>query len=204
MQIKDFETLANAQAHEVEEGKLISAETMRIFIIKSGLYAYFKNNSSDLQMAAYDNLQSGGEFNFINSDSKSIAGLFDAMIAGDTDYSAALTNLKSLCVSESNAMIQPFLSATLSQFNAVKGVYTAKSINHVAGKDIVMILNADLTEKVAATLWRVESGFIDENAGRNSHIETANKYRIDMSGIKSGNYEVRIPFLNASFSIINT
>jgi hypothetical protein len=204
MKLKDFKTLPDAHAYETNEGRLISADRMRIFIVQSGLYSYFKNNSNDLQMAAYDNLQSAGQFNFIHGDSKSVVGLFDAMISSDAEYSEELTALKNICVLSSNSSIKPFETTKLSQFNSSKGVYTKKSIKHVAGKDIVITLNTDLPEEVAATLWRVESGFIDENAGRNVHIEIAQKYRIDMSGIKSGYYEVRIPFSNASFSIENT
>jgi len=52
-----------------------------------------------------------------------------------------------------------------------------------------------------ATVWRTESGFNAENAGRNVHIQAAKKYRIDMSGKKSGNYEVRVPLLDADFTV---
>ena len=90
---------------------------------------------------------------------------------------------------------------TQSQFNAAKGLYKSLPISFVAGKEIIVTLNADLYEKVAATVWRTEVGFNVENAGRNVHVQNANKYRIDMTGKKSGQYEVRLPLLDADFTV---
>ena len=96
---------------------------------------------------------------------------------------------------------KPFANTTQEQFNSAKGLYTSKQIAFAQGKDIVVTINADLSERVAATVWRTESGFNAENAGRNVYADTSSKYRIDMSGKKSGNYEVRIPLLGADFTV---
>jgi len=99
------------------------------------------------------------------------------------------------------AITKPFKNTTRANFNAAKGIFTAKQIAFVAGKDIVVTLNNTLPEKVAVTTWRVEAGFEDENTGRAVQVQNAQKYRINMQGKKSGNYELRIPLLNVDFSV---
>jgi hypothetical protein len=96
---------------------------------------------------------------------------------------------------------KPFANTTLAQFNSAKGLFTSQTISYTAGKDIIITLNADLSERVSATTWRVETGFNPENAGRSVFVDTAHKYRIDMSGKKSGDYEIRIPLLDADFTV---
>tara|TARA_R110001606_G_scaffold385158_1_gene548505 strand:+ start:5299 stop:5958 length:660 start_codon:yes stop_codon:yes gene_type:complete len=103
--------------------------------------------------------------------------------------------------SKSTVISNPHENATQAQFNSTKDLYKSIAISYQPGEEIIITLNADLPEKVAVTVWRKEVGFNDENAGRNVHIQTANKYRIDMSGKKPGNYEVRVPLLDADFSV---
>jgi len=99
------------------------------------------------------------------------------------------------------AAIQRFSNVTQSQLNTAKNLYTSMSITYMHGKDIVVTLSETLVEKVAVTTWRVEAGFEDENAGRAVQVQNAQKYRINMQGKKSGNYELRIPLLNVDFSV---
>jgi hypothetical protein len=96
---------------------------------------------------------------------------------------------------------RPFELTTQSQFNSAKGLYSSRVIEFVAGKDIVLTLNVKLDERIAATVWCINSGFEAINAGRNIHAKSINKYQIDMVGKKSGRYEVRLPLVDVDFSI---
>lgn len=129
----------------------------------------------------------------------------------DSEVNALFTlalNLGVLTATEHSRIVQaatkitfPFATVTQSQLNSAKGLFVSKTITHTAGKHIVLTLNADLHEKVAATAWVKEAGFADENAGRNVYIQAAQKYRIDMTSKKSGEYEIRVPLLDADFIV---
>jgi hypothetical protein len=82
-----------------------------------------------------------------------------------------------------------------------KGIYTSKPITHISGKDIAVILNEDLPERVAATLWKVRIGFIPSNGLKNVYVQETGSYIIEMTGKKSGDYEVRIPFADVDFTV---
>ena len=151
-----------------------------------------------------DGSSDNNDFNFIKGTTKGdgvIAKTEELRDVTLTQYKPQIQALLDICIAHCNPTIYPFKDATRAQFNSAKGLYKSIDFNYQAGKDIVISLNADLSEKVAATVWRTETGFNTENAGRNVHIQTTNKYRIDMSGKKSGDYEVRIPLLDADFTV---
>lgn len=182
------------------------------------LYNYFKGaatdaeptligtdyyNVGDLKMTTFDNMAGVGEFNFITGHPSDQAALIDVLMYAEADptIQTKLGALKALCLGYCNQEYSPFATVTQSQLNSAKGLFTRKTVVHTAGKHIVLTLHANLLEKVAATVWVKETGFADENAGRNVYIQAAQKYRIDMSGKKSGEYEIRVPLLDADFTV---
>ena len=97
--------------------------------------------------------------------------------------------------------VKPYESTTQAQFNSIKGIYTAKSIDYTGGANLIITLPTSLPEKVSVTLWHNDDGFEKENAGRTVHVQNANKYRLSMSGKQAGKYEVRIPLENIDFTV---
>ena len=197
MQLKDFDSLEQAQAHMANKARLISPDMMISFLTYFKLIAKVTSAASNEGMGLNRALSFGSEFNVINGHPSSVRSLMDKLV----EDGILTEEFCAHCVNYANAPYKPFKGATQAKFNSAKGLYKSISINYQGGKDIVITLNTDLAEKVAATVWRTESGFDAENAGRNVHIQTAKKYRIDMSGKKSGNYEVRMPLLDADFAV---
>ena len=199
MELKDFDTLTEAQGCTEAKGRMISPDMMLTFLAKNGVIdvLYIDANSSGLAKALSKAFQFGSEFNLMNGHPKSIGSMLDVMISLNELTQA----FKDECVAYANPVIYPFANATLAQFNMAKKIYTAKPISFTQGKDVIITVNTALPERVAATVWRVENGFEPENAGRNIHVQDAIKYRIDMRGKESATYEIRIPLLDADFTV---
>ena len=213
-------TLTEVQSYSEVKGKKLSADLMRSFLNhpQVQLYNYFKGattdieatligedyyNIGDLKMTTFDNMAGVGEFNFITGHPSDQTGLIDVLIYAETNpaLQEQLSILKVVCLNYCNQLFYPFAEATQAQLNRAKDLFASKTITHTAGKYIVLTLNADLAEKLAATTWLKETGFADENAGRNVYIQAAQRYKIDMSGKKSGDYEIRVPLLDADFTV---
>lgn len=117
------------------------------------------------------------------------------------EYSIAIQNLLDACIAYCNVETKPFANITQSQFNNVKGLFKPYNFTHVKGKEIVVDLITETNERVAATVWRVRDGFADKSMGRNVYMQEAHKYEIDSAGIPSGDYQVRVPLLDADFTV---
>lgn len=197
MKLKDFNSISEANEYSTVRARMISPDMMVSFLTAHNLINTVLNSATDgakgLQLA----LQFGSEFNVIINHPASIETIVDQMIIDNV----LTQDFKDFCVAYANPVTYPFANTTLAQFNASKGLYMAKPIAFTQGKDIAITLNTDLSERVSATVWRTEIGFNAENAGRNVYLQTAGKYRIDMTGKKPGNYEIRIPLLDADFSV---
>lgn len=207
MILSDFNTLEEAQTHEetTVTNKVTSGKA-RSFFITIGKWAALRTIQTDLTHPLFpladgiigvinessyfgiDPLTSTGQANLVGMNILVSAGF---LTQSNVDAFLAMGTSKSY----------PFANTTQAQFNSAKGLYTAKQIAFTQGKDIVVTINTDLSERVAVTIWRTETDFNAENAGRNVYVDSANKYRIDMSGKKSGNYEVRIPLTGADFTV---
>ena len=201
MPFSDFNTLSEAQAYTTYI--LQNADTLREYLMLKGKWDRVIAPSLDTNSLLF-NAASG----IVYKVNKEQPISFNPNTANGAAHITMLnsfvpSDLTAIEVDEILALAteQPFSNATQSQFNAAKGIFTAKQIAFTAGKDIVVTLNAALTEKVAVTTWRVEADFEDENAGRTAYVQTAQKYRINMQGKKSGNYELRIPLVGADFSV---
>jgi hypothetical protein len=118
-----------------------------------------------------------------------------------SEYVTQIQALLDVCIAHCNKVINPFINVTQAQLNMAKGTYTSKPITHIAGKDIAVILNEDLPERVAATLWKVRTGFVPSNGLKSSYVQETGSYIIEMVGKKSGDYEARIPFANVDFTV---
>ena len=207
MILSDFNTLEEAQAHEetTVTNKVTSGKA-RSFFISIGKWAALRTIQTDLTHPLFP--LADGIIGVINESSyfgiDPLTSIGQANLAGMNILVSAgfLTqNNVDAFLAMGTSKSHPFANTTQSQFNGAKGVFTSKTVTHTAGKNIVLTLNADLLEKVAATVWLKEVGFADENMGRSVHMQAAQKYRIDMRGKKSGEYEIRVPLLNANFSV---
>lgn len=194
MELKDFETLLQAQEYTTTKGRMISPDMMVAFLAMFGIGRAVEVEDTEAAFAFRKALQFGSEFNLMSGHSASVETLLHQIQAATPEF-------KNYVISYANPISNPFKSATQAQFNMAKGLYKLGTLNYVRGKSVVLTLNTNLAERAAATVWITEIGFETENAGRSVYIQSANKYRIDMSGKKSGNYEIRIPLLDADFTV---
>lgn len=194
MKLSDFETLQDAKTYSEAKGRMISPDMMLAFIATFEIGRAIENEDSEAAFAFRKALQFGSEFNLMTEHGSNVIQLLSQIQAASQEF-------KDYAVNYANPIAFPFSDVTQSQFNMSKGVFKSLSIQYQQGKDICLTLNGNLTERVSATVWKTEQGFSDENAGRSVYLQLANKYRIDMSGKKSGNYEIRVPLLDADFSL---
>lgn len=194
MKLSEFETLPLAKAYNERKGRMISPDMMVAFLATFEIGRAVEAEDSEAAFAFRKALQFGSEFNLMTGHSASVEALLNQMDSASNDF-------KTHVIEYANPVILPFSEATQAQFNTAKGLFLSKPINYQAGKDIVITLNADLSERVSATVWRSEVDFNPENAGRSVYMQVANKYRVDMSGKKPGAYNIRLPLLDADFSV---
>lgn len=194
MKLSDFNTLAEAKAHTETKGRMISPDMMVAFLATFQIGRAVEVEDSEAAFAFRKALQFGSEFNLINGHPASVLPLLNQIVAASQAF-------KNYVIAYANPSHQPFLGATQSQFNSARNLFSAQIITHTTGKNIAITLSADLVEKVAATVWLKESGFADENMGRSVHMQAAQRYRIDMRGKASGEYEIRVPLLDADFTV---
>lgn len=213
--LSEFETLELAMAHSETAYKPISAGQASQFFGVTGMLDSLDanvNNANEVQITPEMPLTTIGSLCRTILNSANTTGFATDPTKEDGILNRAGAQilvtagifsepLVELFWSKSIVETSPYKNATLSQFNAAKGLYKYINISYQAGKDIAITLNADLSERIAATVWRADAGFSAENAGRNVYMQPANKYRIDMSGKKSGDYEVRTPLLDADFTV---
>ena len=171
-----------------------------------GVYSRFKEIALDSTHPFQDMIAAfldSSNYNFIvgdeTGDSQIVA--MNTIIAANIDVSAALTVIKSIILSEANVDSQPFANATQAQFNSAKGLFTSKSISYISGKAIKVTLNTSFDERVAAHTWRLYSGSQPINAGKNVYMKEADSYIIEMTGKQSGDYEIRVPIVDADFTV---
>jgi hypothetical protein len=117
------------------------------------------------------------------------------------EHATEIQNLLDVCIAHCNTETKPFADITQSQFNNAKGLFKPYNFTHVKGKEIVVDLITETNERVAATVWRVRNGYADKNMGRNVFMQEAHKYEIDSVGVPSGEYQVRVPLLDADFTV---
>jgi len=205
MKLTDFSTLALAHVAPSIVRTEFTSNVMTMYLLRCGLLDEVLDAPTGILRGFAIRLNTVSVFDFRDDVDDGIANTasIDYLISQTVD--STLKNqfiaLKDILVSEANKLYYPFSNVTLSQFNSAKGLFASKQIELIAGKDIVVTVNAELPELVAATAWRVETGFSAENAGRNTYVQKVQKYRIDMSGKKSGSYEVRVPIANADFTV---
>lgn len=192
--------------HDIAKGKY-DTEILDDNNVATGKFSPHPAKSSCLLIVntLADSSSDNNDFNFMQGTTKGdgvIAKTEELRDVTLTDYKSQIQALLNICIAHCNPTVYPFANATQAQFNAAKGRYKAVEIKgFIQGKDIAITLNTDLSERVSATVWRTEIGFQPENAGRNVYLQTAGKYRIDMTGKKAGNYSARLPLLDADFSV---
>ena len=117
------------------------------------------------------------------------------------EYATQIQLLLDASIAYCNQEVQPFINITQSQINNVKGIFTEVEFTHTAGREVIIDLKEDLSEKVAATLWHNEVGFKDDSLGKSIFVQDKQKYRIKMVGVPKGVYQVRLPFTNINFTV---
>ena len=209
MKLSEFNTLEDAQAYQITtDTKQVGSGQARGYLVNTNdLWKTLKLFQSDITHALFSladaiittasDAQSYFGMDITKADGVSNRAGIDILVQAQVMTQVEADGFIAMTLST----IYPFATTTQSQLNAAKDIFTAKQIAFTAGKDIVVTLNTALPEKVAVTTWRVEAGFEDENAGRNAYVQTAQKYRINMQGKKSGNYELRIPLVGIDFSV---
>ena len=207
MILSDFKTLQEAQSHTQIAEYVFNSNEITMLLLRCELYSYFADNNNDVHRAFFDRVKADSRFDFTTSENgQANLYLLDVIIASEASNSALqskLSALKTLCINQAQEINYPFTNVTQAQFNIAKGLFVSKQFDYIAGNSVVLTLNNNLTERVAATVWLIENGFDDENAGRNVYIKAAQKYRIDMRGKKTGKYEIRIPLLDADFDVVS-
>ncbi len=203
-QLNEFDTLAEAQAHTEIESVLLTSNSVIGAMVINDLYLYFRDATDGTRKALIDVIKAGSPMDFSELTEDGITNnyLLDGFISSETDVDikARLESLKAYLIAQSDKTVYPYINATQAQFNMANGLSAVQDVEHVAGNDIVITLASDLPERVAATVWFVEDGFDDVKMGKNVYLQSAQKYRIKMSGVKSGSYQIRIPLLTAIFT----
>ncbi len=115
-------TLTEAQSYEELSTRMVEGGQMRIFLLETGLYLYFKNHSEEMQVATFDNLISGEPFNFITGHSSNVEGLLDVMAATEPEeeIKGKLDLLKQKCIFWCNPIKNPFAEITQAQLDIAK------------------------------------------------------------------------------------
>lgn len=198
-------TLTDVQQAKSTSPIVFNSNEMTMYLTRTELLDFILDATSGLLRGFALRLAGNSRFDFRENTDDGIANIaalsFIISQITDENLKTKFIALRTYLVADANKPAYPFESVTQSQYNIAKNKYISKTIELSAGNDIVLTLNADLAERVAATVWRIEEGFEPENAGRNIHIQNTNKYRIDMRSKKSGNYEVRVPLLDADFIV---
>ena len=206
MNLKDFTDIEEAKSFSTITPRLMSADMLTSYIDSYGVLIHFQDSTKSAERGVIMAIGAGAEFNFTAGHvvgDKHLARLDD--IINDVDLPVAqkplMAALKQGLTEYCTKETKPFEAATQAQFNAAKWLFKSVVFEYSAGENIVLTLNTALSERVAATVWCVDADFEVVNAGRNVHVQNANKYRIDMIGKKSGTYEVRVPLLDADFTV---
>ena len=126
MQLKDFNTLAEAQAYTVTQPKLIHRDTMNSLLADAQLYVTFKAIAEDTSNPALQNMISAfldsEEYNFMIGNptgDRQIAAL-DSIISGGGPLATALTAIRPIILSIANPTTAPYANATLNDFAVAK------------------------------------------------------------------------------------
>lgn len=195
----EFETLEEAQTQTEPSNKMISGDQMRVFMIQTGLYGYFKNHTSDAQMAAYDNTF-GGEFNFINEHPSNLTSLFQYMVAEEEtpDVDNQLLSLLSLCQTYANQVSYPYSDVTQEEFNACKDAYSEEfniELDWNNQRFLKLTLHDNLYEPKSVSLFFTDLVYTTpENLGTPKRLSDAGEYVIDMLGVqKTGKLIIKLP-----------
>lgn len=186
MQLKDFETLADAQAYSTTQPKLIHRDTMNSLLASAGLYVQFKTMAEDsanpfqnLIAAFLDSV----EYNFMIGNAtgdRQILAL-DTMIEAGGDLGAALATLKPVIIGIANPAFNPFVNATSHDFAKAKGIMVYKPIpdsqidsNGYLAIDVDVSLNADFVSH--APQIHIETHGIKQRVAGFQTISKSGKY----------------------------
>lgn len=156
MNLKDFDTLADAKAWTQTRGEFISRNEMNALLAGAGLYVAFKkiaeNDAHPFQnmIAAF---LDATQYNFIQSETigQQNTAVLDAMIAADLPESPALTALKPTILAMSNIVHNPYSGTTEHEWALAKEAMTRKTVTPVNGW--LQVTYTTAVEQHAPNLW---------------------------------------------------
>lgn len=156
MNLKDFNTLEEAQAHTETVTRFISASTMRIYLKTVGLYLPLVDMSEDvdspareLALMVIESLKSpnsdGKDFNFIKGTTFGKGNLLElenmkSLVPSMTEQ---IDQLKTIVTNHCNVVTYPYANVTQEEFDADKatGETEATSVLY-EGQDVVHLVTA--------------------------------------------------------------
>jgi len=159
MQLKDFNTLAEAREHTETRSKMVSRHVMNAVLAQAGLFVPLRRMQDDdtnpFQNAMAAFFDPGiSEYNFDGNHpigSQNVATL-DAMIAADIGgHGAVLSAVKGQLLALSSETVYPFAGATLHAFLTAKGECPKKQVTPENGW-LTLTLTADV-EPHAPNIW---------------------------------------------------
>lgn len=159
--LQDFDNITQAKAYSLAEPKLIASDTMRILLLNTGLYTYFKQADTDLKAATWDTLQSGGEFNFMEGHRKNVTSLFDLIIAQEPseEIQSKLKDLKAYCIQEANRVVYPFKSVTEEEYKIaeLQKVPTTKEAIGPSDLGYIVVKKGDLVSLTITPIGSIDA-----------------------------------------------
>jgi hypothetical protein len=157
MKLQDFDTLAEAQAWETTQGRMISRNEMNGVLAQAGLYVPLKRmadedaNPFQNAMAAFFDATN---YNFITGDPTGDAhtAVLDQMIGADIGgLGATLSAVKAQLLAMANVTEKPYLKISKHDFDLAKGAINRTTVTPSGGW--LQVTYTKDVERHAPNLW---------------------------------------------------
>ena len=185
----DDVALTEAQAFEISEPRLYTADTMTMLLVGAGVYGLLTDTAvsvdhpvRDICLALMDRLRSEGEFNLspLHPKGQANGAMLDALIAGLPDYSAELTGLKNQLLAGAVRTRYPFANNTLYDVLTLRDAVPGVSVEP-NGQGFVLATSQATSPLHSPTIW-----------GTNSRTNKIERVGVLRAVSEPGIYECRI------------
>ena len=189
MNLQDFATLAQAQAYETTQPRLIHRDSMNSLLASAGLYVNLKAIAQDTT-SPFQNLISAfldsTDYNFMVGNStgdRQIAAL-DSIISAGGDLGAAMSSIRPLILGMANPTYKPFENNTKHDFELARGTITRKAVTQ---KDGILTINtnADCERHNPQVYQYIESADFYKRVAGFRGVGVAGKYQIEVPRVAS-------------------
>lgn len=184
MNLSDFSTLAQAQAYETTQPKLIHRDSMNSLLASVGMYNALKaiaadtsNPDSDAMSAFLDST----DYNFMvgtSTGDRQIAAL-DEIIARGGALGDGLALIKPYIIAMANATYRPFKNSTKHDFALAKGTITRKAVTQTDGI-LVLTTTADCEKHNPQVYQYIASADFYKRVAGFRNVEFARQYKIEV------------------------